>query len=89
MTRLDQSAGGFLIHHLIVYLTLVMQAFFRAFELIFRDFDAASRISVNLLSHILRHSGAWVPLAFLDCELLRWSRLRFPHGLRFSLAALH
>lgn len=69
MTRLDRSAGGFWTFHLIVYLTfLVMQAFFRAFGLIFHDFDTAFRISVIFFLHILQYVGLWVPLALMK----RW-----------------
>ena len=70
MTRLDRSAGGFWTYHLIVYLTfLVMQAFFRAFGLIFHDFNTAFRISVVFLMHIIQYAGAWVPLAAMK----RWA----------------
>lgn len=63
MARLDRSAGGFWTFHLIVYLIfLVMQAFFRAFGLIFHDFDTAFRISVIFFLHILQYVGIWVPL---------------------------
>ena len=69
MTRLDRSAGGFWTYHLIVYLIfLAMQAFFRAFGLIFRDFDTAFRISVLFSMHIFQYSGIWVPLAAMK----RW-----------------
>ena len=69
MTRLDRSAGGFWTYHLIVYLTfLAMQAFFRAFGLIFHDFDTAFRISVIFFVHIIQYVGFWVPLAAMK----RW-----------------
>jgi len=69
MTHLHRSAGGFWTYHLIVYLTfLVMQAFFRAFGLIFHDFDTAFRISVVFFLHILQYAGVWVPLAAMK----RW-----------------
>jgi len=69
MTRLDRSAGGFWTYHLIVYLTfLAMQAFFRAFGLIFRDFDTAFRISVLFSMHIYQYSGIWVSFAAMK----RW-----------------
>ena len=69
MTDLDRSAGGFWTYHLIVYLVfLVMQAFFRTFGLIFRDFDTAFRISVIFLTHILQYSGVWVSLGAMK----RW-----------------
>jgi ATP-binding cassette subfamily G (WHITE) protein 2 (SNQ2) len=69
MTRLDRSARGFWTYHLIVYLIfLVMQAFFRAFGLIFRDFDTAFRVSVIFAMHIFQYTGAWVPLAAMK----RW-----------------
>ena len=69
MTRLDRSAGGFWTYHLVVYLTfLAMQAFFRAFGLIFRDFDTAFRISVLFSMHIFQYSGIWVPFAAMK----RW-----------------
>ena len=69
MTHLDRSAGGFWTYHLIVYLTfLAMQAFFRAFGLIFHDFDTAFRISVIFFLHVLQYAGVWVPLAAMK----RW-----------------
>ena len=69
MTHLNRSAGGFWTYHLIVYLTfLVMQAFFRAFGLIFHDFDTAFRISVVFFLHILQYAGVWVPLGAMK----RW-----------------
>ena len=69
MTHLHRSAGGFWTYHLIVYLTfLAMQAFFRAFGLIFHDFDTAFRISVIFFLHILQYAGVWVPLAAMK----RW-----------------
>ena len=69
MTHLNRSAGGFWTYHLIVYLTfLVMQTFFRAFRLIFHDFDTAFRISVIFFLHILQYVGVWVPLAAMK----RW-----------------
>ena len=69
MTHLDRSAGGFWTYHLIVYLTfLSMQAFFRAFGLIFYDFNTAFRISVIFFLHILQYAGVWVPLAAMK----RW-----------------
>jgi len=69
MTRLDRSAGGFWTYHLIVYLTfLAMQAFFRAFGLVFHDFNTAFRISVIFFLHILQYAGVWVPLAAMK----RW-----------------
>ena len=69
MTRLDRSAGGFWTYHLMVYLTfLVMQAFFRAFGLIFHNFDTAFRISVLFFTHIIQYAGVWVPLAAMK----RW-----------------
>lgn len=69
MANLNRSAGGFWTFHLIVYLTyLVMQAFFRAFGLIFHDFDTAFRISVIFFLHIMQYAGLWVPLA----SMKRW-----------------
>ena len=69
MAHLDRSAGGFWTYHLMVYLTfLVMQAFFRAFGLIFHDFDTAFRISVIFFLHIMQYAGLWVPLAAMK----RW-----------------
>ena len=69
MTHLDRSAGGFWTYHLIVYLTfLAMQAFFRAFGLIFHDFDTAFRISVIFFVNVLQYAGVWVPLAAMK----RW-----------------
>jgi len=69
MTHLHRSAGGFWTYHLMVYLTfLAMQAFFRAFGLIFHDFDTAFRISVIFFLHILQYAGVWVPLAAMK----RW-----------------
>jgi ATP-binding cassette subfamily G (WHITE) protein 2 (SNQ2) len=69
MTHLDRSAGGFWTYHLMVYLTfLVMQAFFRAFGLIFHNFDTAFRISVIFSMHIPQYAGLWVPLAAMK----RW-----------------
>jgi len=69
MTRLDRTGGGFWTYHLTVYLIfLVMQAFFRAFGLIFRDFDTAFRISVVFFMHILQYAGVWVPFAAMK----RW-----------------
>jgi len=69
MTGLNWSGGGFWTYHLIVYLIfLVMQAFFRAFGLIFHDFDTAFRISVVFFMHILQYAGVWVPFAAMK----RW-----------------
>ena len=69
MTHLDRSAGGFWTFHLIIYLTfLAMQAFFRAFGLIFHDFDTAFRISVVFFVNVLQYVGLWVPLAAMK----RW-----------------
>ena len=69
MTRLDRTANGFWTYHSIVYLIfLVMQAFFRAFGLIFHDFDTAFRVSVIFFMHILQYAGVWVPLAAMK----RW-----------------
>ena len=69
MTHLHRSAGGFWTYHLVVYMTfLAMQAFFRAFGLIFHDFDTAFRISVIFFLHILQYAGVWVPLAAMK----RW-----------------
>jgi len=69
MTRLDRSAGGFWTYHLTVYLIfLVMQAFFRAFGLIFRDFDTAFRVAVVLFVHVLLYVGLWVPVGAMK----RW-----------------
>lgn len=69
MTHLHRSAGGFWTYHLVVYTTfLAMQAFFRAFGLIFHDFDTAFRISVIFFLHILQYAGVWVPLAAMK----RW-----------------
>jgi len=69
MTRLDRTGGGFWTYHLIVYLIfLVMQAFFRAFGLVFHDFNTAFRISVVFFMHILQYAGVWVPFAAMK----RW-----------------
>jgi len=69
MTCLDRTGGGFWTYHLIVYLIfLVMQAFFRAFGLIFHDFDTAFRVSVIFFVHILQYAGVWVPFAAMK----RW-----------------
>jgi len=69
MTRLHRTGGGFWTYHLTVYLIfLVMQAFFRAFGLIFHDFDTAFRISVVFFMHILQYAGVWVPFAAMK----RW-----------------
>ena len=77
MAHLDRSAGGFWTFHLIVYLTfLVMQAFFRAFGLIFHDFDTAFRISVIFFLHILQYVGLWVPFAAMK-RWLFWIVSRF------------
>ena len=97
MTHLDRSAGGFWTFHLMVYLTfLVMQAFFRAFGLIFHDFDTAFRISVLFFLHILQYVGLWVPLGAMK-RWLFWIVSYFcrdpwryrTHSLPFSLTVLY
>jgi len=71
MTGLNLSGRGFWTYHLVVYLIfLVMQAFFRAFGLVFHDFDTAFRISVVFFMHILQYAGVWVPFTAMKRWLL-------------------